>query len=73
MAEDHLIARVGVTAIINMQPDMKVVAEAVNGQQALQLFRKHLPDVVLLDIRMPVMSGPGGGRGDSGRVTRTRA
>jgi two-component system NarL family response regulator len=57
VAEDHLIARVGVTSIINMQPDMKVVAEAVNGQQALQLFRKHLPEVVLLDIRMPVLSG----------------
>ena len=40
VAEDHLIARVGVTSIINMQSDMKVVAEAVNGQQALQLFRK---------------------------------
>jgi two-component system NarL family response regulator len=57
VAEDHLIARVGVTSIINMQSDMKVVAEAVNGQQALQLFRKYLPDVVLLDIRMPVLSG----------------
>ncbi|MCU1335261.1 MAG: two component transcriptional regulator, LuxR family [Bryobacterales bacterium] len=57
VAEDHLIARVGVTSIINMQSDMKVVAEAVNGQQALQLFRKHLPEVVLLDIRMPVLSG----------------
>ena len=57
VAEDHLIARVGVTAIINMQSDMKVIAEAVNGQQALELFRKHRPDIVLLDIRMPVMSG----------------
>jgi DNA-binding NarL/FixJ family response regulator len=57
VAEDHLIARVGVTSIINMQSDMKVIAEAVNGQQALQLFRKHLPEVVLLDIRMPVLSG----------------
>lgn len=57
VAEDHLIARVGVTSIINLQSDMKVVAEAVNGQQALQLFRKHLPEVVLLDIRMPVLSG----------------
>jgi DNA-binding NarL/FixJ family response regulator len=57
VAEDHLIARVGVISIINMQSDMKVVAEAVNGQQALQLFRKHLPEVVLLDIRMPVLSG----------------
>lgn len=57
VAEDHLIARVGVTAVINMQPDMKVVAEAVNGRQALELFRKHRPDVILLDIRMPIMSG----------------
>ena len=57
VAEDHLIARVGVTSIINMQPDMTVIAEAVNGQQALDLYRKHLPDVALLDIRMPVMSG----------------
>ena len=57
IAEDHLIARVGVTGIINMQPDMTVVAEAVNGQQAVELFRKHLPDVALLDVRMPKMSG----------------
>jgi two-component system NarL family response regulator len=53
VAEDHLIARVGVTAIINMQADMKVVAEAVNGQQALELFRKHRPDIVLLDYACP--------------------
>jgi two-component system NarL family response regulator len=57
VAEDHLIARVGVTSIINMQPDMTVVAEAVNGQQALDQYCKHLPDVTLLDMRMPVMSG----------------
>jgi two-component system, NarL family, response regulator len=57
VAEDHLVARVGVTAIVNMQPDMTVVAEAGNGQQAVELYRKHLPDVVLLDMRMPIMSG----------------
>jgi two-component system, NarL family, response regulator len=57
VAEDHLIARVGVTGLIDSQPDMTVVAEAVNGRQALDLFRKHLPDVTLLDIRMPKMSG----------------
>jgi two-component system NarL family response regulator len=57
VAEDHLIARVGVTSIINMQHDMTVVAEAVNGQQALELYRKQRPDVALLDLRMPVMSG----------------
>jgi len=57
VAEDHLVARVGVSTIVNMQPDLTVVAEASNGQQAVELFRKHLPDVTLLDLRMPVMTG----------------
>jgi len=57
VAEDHLVARVGVSTIVNMQPDMAVVAEAANGQQAVELYRKHLPDVVLLDLRMPGMGG----------------
>lgn len=57
VAEDHLVARVGVSTIVNMQPDMTVVAEASNGQQAVELYRKHLPDVALLDMRMPIMSG----------------
>jgi two-component system NarL family response regulator len=57
VAEDHLVARVGVTTIVNMQPDMTVVAEASNGQQAVELYRKHRPDVALLDLRMPVMGG----------------
>ena len=57
VAEDHLIARIGVIAILGMQPDMTVVAEAVNGQMALEKFRAERPDVALLDMRMPVMSG----------------
>jgi two-component system, NarL family, response regulator len=57
VAEDHLVARVGVTTIVNMQTDMTVVAEASNGQQAVELFRQHRPDVTLLDLRMPVMGG----------------
>ena len=57
MAEDHLVARVGVTTIVNMQPDMKVVAEASNGQQAVELYRKHQPDVALLDISLPGTDG----------------
>src|SRR5690349_24603621 len=57
VAEDHLVARVGVTTIVNMQPDMEVVAEASNGQQAVELFRTYRPDVALLDLRMPVMGG----------------
>ncbi len=57
VAEDHLVARVGVATIVNMQPDMAVVAEAANGQQAVELFRQEQPDVALLDLRMPVMDG----------------
>jgi DNA-binding NarL/FixJ family response regulator len=57
VAEDHLIARVGVTSIINVQPDMQVVAEATNGREAVEQFRGHQPDVALLDMRMPEMSG----------------
>jgi len=57
VAEDHLVARVGVSTIVNLQTDMSVVAEASNGQQAVDMYRQHLPDVVLLDMRMPVMTG----------------
>jgi DNA-binding NarL/FixJ family response regulator len=57
VAEDHLVARVGVSTIVNLQPDMTVVAEAANGQQAIELYRVHLPDVTLLDLRMPIVSG----------------
>ena len=57
VAEDHLIARVGVTTIVNAQHDMTVVAQAANGRQAVELYRKHQPDVALMDLRMPIMSG----------------
>ena len=57
VAEDHLVARVGVTTIVNMQDDMMVVAEAANGNQAVEMFRLHQPDVTLLDLRMPGMGG----------------
>jgi two-component system NarL family response regulator len=57
VAEDHLVARVGVTTIVNMQDDMTVVAEAANGHQAVEMFRMHQPDVTLLDLRMPGMGG----------------
>lgn len=57
IAEDHLIARVGVKTIVNMQPDMSVVAEAANGAQAVELHRKHRPDITLMDMRMPGMGG----------------
>jgi DNA-binding NarL/FixJ family response regulator len=57
VAEDHLIARVGITTILNAQPDMVVVAEAANGRQAVELFLEHRPDVGLVDVRMPLLTG----------------
>ena len=57
VAEDHLVARVGIAAIITRQKDMVVVGEVTNGKQAVAQFSKLLPDVALLDMRMPVMTG----------------
>lgn len=57
IAEDHLIARVGLVTIVNAQPDMSVVAEAATGQQAVEQYRKCRPDVALLDMRMPSRTG----------------
>jgi two-component system NarL family response regulator len=57
VAEDHVIARIGVSTIVNMQPDMQIIGEAANGQQAIELHRTLQPDVTLLDIRMPIVNG----------------
>jgi len=55
--DDHPLLRQGIGAIINSQPDMSLVAEAANGSEAIQGFRKHVPDVTLMDLRLPDMSG----------------
>jgi len=52
-----LIARMGVRAIIDAEEDMRIVAEATNGHQAVELFSQHDPDITLMDMRMPGMSG----------------
>jgi two-component system NarL family response regulator len=57
VADDHNIVRSGLTALINSENDMTVVAEATNGQQAIDLFKKHRPDVTLMDLRMPILGG----------------
>lgn len=57
VADDHVVARVGVVTIVNAQKDMTVVAWAANGAEAVALYRQHVPDVTLLDMRMPVLSG----------------
>src|SRR2546423_12035468 len=55
--DDHPLLREGIAAIINNQPDMQMVAQAATGSEAIQLFRQHQPDVTLLDLRLPDMSG----------------
>ena len=57
VAEDHEIVRDGICAIVNQQEDMRVVAEADNGTKAVQKYREHQPDVVLMDLRMPAIEG----------------
>ena len=55
--DDHAILRKGLAALIDAEPDMKLVAEASNGAEAITEFKKHLPDVTLMDLQMPEMSG----------------
>jgi two-component system NarL family response regulator len=59
VADDHVAVREGLAAIVGRQVDMMVVGEAANGRDAVDLWRKHRPDVVLLDLRMPVLDGVG--------------
>ena len=55
--DDHPLLREGIAALIGNQTDMEIVAEASNGCEALELFRKHRPDITLMDLQMPEMSG----------------
>jgi DNA-binding NarL/FixJ family response regulator len=55
--DDHPIVREGVSLIIEMQPDMHVVGMAATGEEAVQLFRAHRPDITLMDLQLPGISG----------------
>jgi DNA-binding NarL/FixJ family response regulator len=55
--DDHPLVRKGIAAILANEPDMKVVAEAGSGREAVDAFKAHHPDIVLMDLRMPVMDG----------------
>jgi len=57
VAEDHTVVRDGLVAIIKQEVDMDVVAEAGDGQEAADLWKKHRPDITLMDLRMPGMDG----------------
>jgi DNA-binding NarL/FixJ family response regulator len=55
--DDHRLIRQGIAGLVATQPDMRVVAEAGNGREAIKAFREHRPDVTLMDMQMPEMSG----------------
>lgn len=55
--DDQAVVRQGFVALINTVVDMEVIAEGINGQQAIDLYRQHKPDVTLIDLRMPVVGG----------------
>ncbi|MEG4838294.1 response regulator transcription factor [Microcoleus sp. B9-D4] len=57
IVDDHSIVRQGLTTIINRDPEMTVIAQAEDGQQAIAYFSEHQPDVTLMDLRMPQMGG----------------
>ena len=55
--DDHALVRNGIATLIETQPDMRLVAEAANGRDAIQQFRAYHPDITLMDLQMPEMSG----------------
>jgi DNA-binding NarL/FixJ family response regulator len=57
VVDDHFMVRMGLSASLNVEPDMQVVGEAGTGEAAIDEFRYHLPDLVLMDVRLPGMSG----------------
>ncbi len=57
IVDDHAVVRQGLAAIINRDPEMTVIAQAEDGQQAIALFREYQPDVTLMDLRMPQVDG----------------
>lgn len=57
LADDHAIVRQGLGAVISQEPDIKVISEASNGKEVVEIARKKCPDVFIIDITMPVLNG----------------
>jgi DNA-binding NarL/FixJ family response regulator len=57
LADDHFVARMGLHSIVDAHAGMEIVADAHNGAEAIELYRRHQPDVTIMDLRMPGLSG----------------
>ena len=57
LVDDHYLVRMGLTSVINLEPDMRICAEAATGEQAIAMYRAKRPDVTLMDLRLPGMNG----------------
>ena len=57
LADDHTVVRQGLRALLMAEPDMEIVGEAENGRQAIQMTKRSIPDVVVMDVAMPVLNG----------------
>ena len=68
LADDHLVVRIGLSALIDKQPDMSVVGEATDGQEAIELAERLSPDIIIMDIMMPGI----GGAEATARIMRSR-
>src|SRR6201998_726250 len=55
--DDHPLIRQGIAGLVATQADMNLIAQAANGREAIQQFRRHRPDITLMDLQMPEMSG----------------
>jgi DNA-binding NarL/FixJ family response regulator len=57
VVDDHFVVRIGLSSSINIEEDMMVESEASSGEQAIELYRQHQPDIVLMDLKLPGVSG----------------
>jgi DNA-binding NarL/FixJ family response regulator len=70
--DDHPLLREGIATLVNAEADMKIVAEAATGEEAIELFRKYRPEVTLMDIQMPGLNGIDAIRGIHGEFANAR-
>ena len=56
-ADDHALLRQGIASLVEIEPDMEIVAQASTGREAIEQFRRHRPDITLMDLQMPDISG----------------